>query len=184
MGVISVIASRFGGRTITQGLVLVPVLGLLALLGYGLAQKTPPPLVGGPAPDFTLQLFDGGEITLSELRGQVIVINFWASWCPPCREEAPLLEEAWRFYRDQGVVFIGVDWLDTEDEARAYIREFDLTYPNGPDLGSRIGRAYRITGVPETFFITREGLVATHIPAPLDAITLVTNIEALLREGE
>lgn len=181
MEVVSRIRGRFAGSTVTQLIVLIPVLGLLALLGYGLAQKSAPPLVGGPAPDFTLQLFDGGEVTLSELRGKVVVINFWASWCPPCREEAPILEAAWEFYRDQGVVFIGVDWLDTEAEARAYIQEFNLTYPHGPDLGSRIGRAYRITGVPETFFISRDGLIAAHIPAPLDAVTLATNIQVLLR---
>ncbi|MBI2845277.1 MAG: TlpA family protein disulfide reductase [Chloroflexi bacterium] len=184
MEIISRIRGQFTGSTVTQLMVLIPVLGLLALLGYGLIQKSAPPLVGASAPDFTLQLFDGGEITLSELRGQVVVINFWASWCPPCREEAPILETAWRSYRDQGVVFIGVDWLDTEDAARAYIQEFGLTYPHGPDLGSRIGRAYRITGVPETFFISRDGLVAAHIPAPLDEETLTTNIETLLVTGE
>ncbi|HIP71854.1 MAG TPA: TlpA family protein disulfide reductase, partial [Anaerolineae bacterium] len=96
----------------------------------------------GMAPDFTLTSFDGETITLSELRGQVVIINFWASWCPPCREEAPYLEATWRKYKDQGVVFIGVDYVDTETAALAYIEEFDITYFNGPDVGTRISYDY------------------------------------------
>lgn len=180
MGLRSRVAALAGGKALSRGLILTPVIALLALFGYGLVQKAPKTLVGSPAPDFTLELFDGGEITLSELRGQVVVINFWASWCPPCREEAPILEATWNEYRDKGVLFIGVDWMDTEGEALAYIEEFGLTFPNGPDRGSRIGRAYAITGVPETFFISGDGLVAAHIPAPLDRLTLISNIEALL----
>lgn len=133
------------------------VLSLLGLLGWGLLKVSAGPRSEGPAPDFSLQTFDGQEIVLSELRGKAVIINFWASWCPPCREEAAYLESTWRNYKDQGVVFLGVDYVDTEAEALAYITEFNITYPNGPDIGTRISQAYRIQGVPETFFVAKDG---------------------------
>lgn len=160
------------------------VLSLLALLGLGLMRAAAGQVDSGPAPDFELITFDGKAIRLSGLRGQVVVINFWASWCVPCRQEAPILEKTWRTYRDQGVVFIGVDYADTEREALAYIEEFDLTYPNGPDLGTRITQAYRIQGVPETFFVDRGGLLrGVHI-GPISEQALVERIESLLAEPE
>ncbi len=162
----------------------VPLMGLLALLAWGLGRTGSGPVGEGPAPDFTLTTFGGEEITLSELRGNVVIINFWASWCPPCREEAAYLEDTWRRYRDSGVVLIGVDYLDTEKEALEYIAEFDITYPNGPDLGSRISRAYRIQGVPETFFVDTEGqLRGVHI-GPVAPPQLEEKIAELLGEAE
>jgi cytochrome c biogenesis protein CcmG/thiol:disulfide interchange protein DsbE len=135
----------------------ISVLALLALLALGLNKARAGPLQSGNAPDFTLKGFDSQSVTLSELTGKVVIINFWASWCPPCREEAPYLEQTWRKYRDLGVVFIGVDYLDSENKALAYIEEFDITYLNGPDIGSRISQAYNIQGVPETFFVDKKG---------------------------
>ncbi len=126
--------------------------------------------------------FEGETFALSDLRGQVVIINFWASWCPPCRDEASYLEATWRKYRDQGVVFIGVDYVDTEPNALAYIEEFDITYPNGPDIGQKIAGAYRIKGVPETFYVDKTGqLRGVHI-GPLSWPTLDNMIEALLAE--
>lgn len=133
------------------------VFGLLALLGWGLVQVNSSQVDAGMAPDFTITSFEGETITLSDLRGQVVIINFWASWCPPCREEAPYLEATWRKYQDQGVVFIGVDYVDTEKEALAYIEEFGITYFNGPDLGTRISQDYRMDGVPETYYVAKNG---------------------------
>ncbi|HEX9680979.1 MAG TPA: TlpA disulfide reductase family protein, partial [Anaerolineales bacterium] len=150
--------------TLARPLAYVLMLGLLGLLAWGLAQVNAGPHQAGLAPDFTLTGYDGRTVTLSELRGQVVVVNFWASWCPPCREEAAYLERIWRRYQDQGVVFLGVDWVDTEKEALAYIDEFDITYLNGPDIGTRIAQAYRIRGVPETFFVAKNGeLRGVHI---------------------
>lgn len=158
------------------------VLGLLALMGWGIVQAATGPVDSGQAPDFSLTTFQGETVTLSKLRGQVVVINFWASWCPPCREEAAYLERTWRKYQDQGVVFIGVDYADTEKEALAYIAEFDITYPNGPDIGTRIAQAYRIRGVPETFFVDGQGqLRGVHI-GPLKPPQLDQKIEELLAE--
>ncbi len=158
------------------------ILALLALLAWGLRKVQAGPRDSGMAPDFTITGFDGRTVTLSELRGQVVIVNFWASWCPPCREEAAYLEATWRRYEGQGVVFIGVDWVDTEKEALAYIDEFDITYLNGPDIGTRAAQAYNIQGVPETFFVAKNGeLRGVHI-GPLASPQLDEKIEELLAE--
>ena len=158
------------------------VVALLGLMAWGLRVRASDPVEAGPAPDFTLTTFEGETITLSELRGQVVVINFWASWCPPCREEAAYLEATWRKYKDRGVVFIGVDYVDAEPNALAYIEEFDITYPNGPDIGEKIAQAYRIKGVPETFFVDKRGqLRGVHI-GPLYPPDLDDKIDELLAE--
>jgi cytochrome c biogenesis protein CcmG/thiol:disulfide interchange protein DsbE len=155
---------------------------LLSLLGWGLIKAQRGPLRDGMAPDFSLTSFEGETLTLSELHGQVVVINFWASWCPPCRDEAPYLEQTWRKYKDQGVVFIGIDYLDTEKEALEYIAEFDITYFNGADVGTRISQAYNIQGVPETFFVAKNGeLRGVHI-GPLSPPDLDNEIEELMAE--
>ena len=121
---------------------LAPVLVLLGLLAYGFTREPraiPSPLVGKPAPDFQLTLFDGSQVRLSDFRDRVVFLNFWASWCPPCRAEAPLLEAAWRHYRDRGVVFLGVNIQDREASAREFLEEFGITFPNGrdPETASR-----------------------------------------------
>ena len=158
------------------------ILALLGLLAWGLRKVQAGPVNSGIAPDFTLTSFDGRTLTLSELRGQAVIINFWASWCPPCREEAAYLEQTWRKYEGKGVIFIGVDWVDTEKEALAYMDEFDLTYFNGPDIGTRIAQAYNIQGVPETFYVAKNGeLRGVHI-GPLKSPELDNKIEELLAE--
>jgi len=158
------------------------LLALLGLLAWGLKKAQAGPRDSGMAPDFTITDFDGRTVTLSELRGEVVIINFWASWCPPCREEAAYLEETWRKYQDQGVVFIGVDYVDTEKEALAYIQEFDITYLNGPDIGTRISQAFNIQGVPETYFVAKSGeLRGVHI-GPMQSPQLDEKIEELLAE--
>jgi cytochrome c biogenesis protein CcmG/thiol:disulfide interchange protein DsbE len=158
------------------------LLALLGLLAWGLKKVQAGPVSSGMAPDFSLTSFDGRTLKLSELRGQVVIINFWASWCPPCREEAAYLEQTWRKYEGKGVVFIGVDWVDTEKEALAYMDEFDLTYFNGPDIGTRIAQAYNIQGVPETFYVAKNGeLRGVHI-GPLTSPELDDKIDELLAE--
>ena len=149
-----------------QILVWVGLLGLLAVLALALKRSQQGVVrVGDAVKDFTLTTFndeqhsDGQQIHLSDLRGKVALINFWASWCKPCEQEAPDLEAAWHFYQPGGeVAFLGVDYVDTEPEARSYLAKFDITYPNGPDLGTRISQAFnRQMGVPETYIIDRQG---------------------------
>jgi cytochrome c biogenesis protein CcmG/thiol:disulfide interchange protein DsbE len=158
------------------------LIALLGLFGWGLVKAQSGPIESGMAPDFSITGFDGREFTLSQARGQVVIVNFWASWCPPCREEAAYLEQTWRKYEGKGVIFVGVDWVDTEKEALAYIKEFDITYLNGPDIGTRAAQAYNIQGVPETFFVAKNGeLRGVHI-GPLQAPQLDEKIEELLAE--
>ncbi len=173
--------SRFKGP-IVRTLIYGSLLSLLGLLGWGLLRVQAGPRSEGPAPDFSLTTFEGEEIVLSSLQGQVVIINFWASWCPPCREEAAYLEATWREYKAQGVVFIGIDYVDTDAEALAYIEEFDITYPNGPDLGTLISQAYRIQGVPETFFVAKDGTLRGVKIGPLYPPELGDRIEEMLAE--
>lgn len=133
--------------------------GLLLLLFFGLLRTQGTNVrIGKPAPDFTLTTYDGQEIRLSALRGKVVLINFWASWCKPCEDEAEELEEAWRYFQPRGdVLFLGIAWTDTEEKSLAYLQRFGITYPNGADMGTRISQLYRITGVPETYIVDRQG---------------------------
>jgi cytochrome c biogenesis protein CcmG/thiol:disulfide interchange protein DsbE len=112
------------------------------------------------------------------LRGKVVVINFWASWCKPCEQEAAEVEAAWKTYEPGGqVVFFGADYVDTEPEARGYLKKFAITYPNGPDLGTRISQIFRITGVPETYFIDQDGKL---VYAQIGPFTSEAQIHAIL----
>lgn len=121
----------------------------------------------GMAPPFSFTTFEGEAISLDDLQGKGVVVNFWASWCDPCRDEAALLEQTWQREKDNGIVFIGLDYLDQEPAAKAYLAEFGITYPNGPDLRSEAARRYGIKGVPETFFITSTGEIAEVVIGPI-----------------
>ncbi len=168
-------------KEVTSVIVGVAVVAFLLLLSYGLlaGPGSSGPLSEGPAPDFSLQLLSGGQLSLEDLHDQVVVVNFWASWCEPCREEAPILEKAWQEYQGQGVTFVGIAYKDTEDKARAFLDEFGVTYPNALDPGNKIARAYRVQGVPETFFV-KGGEIADLYIGPLTEDQFVTRIEKLL----
>lgn len=175
--------------SLSKALIWLGVGALLALLAWGLlkAGETRPE-GGAAAPDFTVQFFDGYEwgeeeaASLNDFRGNVVVLNFWASWCVECRIEAELLEQTWQRYRAQGVVFLGVAYVDAEAKSLAYLDDYDITYPNGPDLGSSISGAYKITGVPETFFIGKDGAVSRYVLGPVNANILTAEIETLLAQ--
>jgi len=139
--------------------VLLPLIGILA---YGFMRDPRyinSPLIGQQAAPFTVTLFDGKKLSLDDLRGKTVFLNFWASWCPPCRAEARDLEAAWQRVKNSDVVFLGVDIQDTEEDARAYLREFDVTYPNGRDLTGKVAVDYGVWGIPETFFIDPQGRI-------------------------
>lgn len=162
------------------------VVPVLVLLAYGFRtdpRAIPSPLIGKPAPQFTLERFDGGKITLDSLKGQIVVLNFWASWCyPACYEEAPVLEGGWKEYKDRGVMVIGVDIQDTQEAAAKFINQFSLTFPNGPDPAGKIAVDYGVYGVPETFFIDKRSMMRKkHVGAVTEAV-FRNEVEKLLKE--
>jgi cytochrome c biogenesis protein CcmG/thiol:disulfide interchange protein DsbE len=173
-----------------QILVWAALVGLLAIVAMGLSraqQGTVQP--GEVIDDFTLTLYSGyeyegkPEIKLSDLRGKVVVINFWASWCKPCEQEAADLQQAWTEYGPGGeVVFLGIDYVDTETDARVYLKKFGITYPNGPDLATRISQYFRIAAVPETYFIDKQGVLHFVQAGPFLSIEQIrAQIEPLLK---
>jgi cytochrome c biogenesis protein CcmG/thiol:disulfide interchange protein DsbE len=165
-------------------IVPIAITPILLLLAYGFKtnpREVPSPLIGRTAPSFALSSFDGGTSGLEQLRGKAIVLNFWASWCfPACFEEAPALEAAWRAYKDRGVMVIGVDIQDREADAKAFIERFKLSFPNGQDPQGRISIDYGVYGVPETFFINREGKIHYKHVGALTKQMLQGKIEEML----
>ena len=165
-------------------LAALPIVGLLA---YGFRmdpRSVPSPLVGRPAPAFALTSFDGTPVTLEGQRGQVVVLNFWASWCyPACYEEAPLLEETWRRLRGRGLAVLGVAIQDKEPASREFIERFGLTFPNAPDRTGRTSIEYGVYGVPETFVIDRRGMIRRKHVGALTAAVVQEWIEPLLAEA-
>lgn len=154
---------------------------VLALLGYAiLAGPTEPPQVGSPVADFQLTAFDGRPMDLSSQHGSVLVVNFFASWCAPCRQEAAALEETWRKYQDRGVQFFGIAYKDADSRAQAFLNEFDVTYPSTAERGNRTARAYGVTGVPETFVVDQQGLLVRHFLGPITQSQLSQEIDRLL----
>ena len=176
-------AKRSVGRYLAIGLVVVFV-GILALALFRTNRSSP---TSGPAPDFELTLFEGYEgnagkspVKLSDLKGKPVVVNFWASWCVPCAQEAADLQAVYEKYQDQ-VVFLGIDWTDIEGDALNYLKRFGITYANGPDLQTRIGPQYRITGVPETYVIDQAGNVQYVKVSPVTVAELSAVLDRLLQ---
>lgn len=148
-----------------QILVWVFLAGLLVLVASILNKRQKGALApGDKIPDFSMPLFSGyefegkNEINFSDFSGRIVVLNFWASWCKPCEQEAKELQATYEFYKDE-VIFLGVNYVDTEAPARIYLKKFQITYPNGPDMGTKISQMFRITGVPETYFIDQQGVL-------------------------
>ena len=147
---------------------------------------SPSPREGFLAPDFTLDTLDGSKVTLSELRGKVVVVNFWATWCPPCRAETPALEKSYEQYKDSGVVILGVNLTnqDVISEVESFVQEFSLTYPILLDRDGTVSSTlYQIKGLPSTFFVNREGIIRTVlVGGPMSETFIRSKIEALLKE--
>lgn len=170
-------------------LVWLFIVAIIGLLGWGLGrQEAGALIVGEPAPTFVLEYFDGYEWEGAEARsleayqGNIVVLNFWASWCVPCHDEAEVLEETWKAYEEKGVVFLGVAYADVESKSVEFLTDYEITYPNALDIGRDASYAYQITGVPETFFIDKEGNLFRHVAGPVTQEELRNTIEAMLAE--
>ena len=177
------------GRVVSAAIAGVAFTGLLALMGWGMLTREPLTgrsgitRVGQPAPDFTLPVLDADEeLTLSDYRGTPVVLNVWASWCPPCRIELPLLERGSNEYAASGVQFIGLDIQDTEAAALSTVRRFGLTYPNVRDARGQTAVDWGIVGLPVTFFIDRDGFVVRRAVGALTSEKLAIAVEELIAD--
>jgi cytochrome c biogenesis protein CcmG/thiol:disulfide interchange protein DsbE len=187
MSEVALPSTKKTGRSIWRVVALLAVAGLVMALALQLRARNATQPTSGAAPDFTLKVYpgyDGGlgkpEIRLADLRGQVVFVNFWASWCVPCRDEQPAVEKVWRQYRSKGVIFVGVDYVDTEPAALKYLAEFGVSYPNGPDLGTKISPKYHIQGVPESFLVNRQGDIVLFKIAPISEAELTAELDKAL----
>jgi cytochrome c biogenesis protein CcmG/thiol:disulfide interchange protein DsbE len=162
-------------------MLLLSVAASAVIFGLALARQAQSQPTSGPAPDFEFTTFDGQSYSLSDFRGKVVMLNFWAGWCAPCADEAPELEEAWQFYKDRGdVVFLGIAYADNGPSSLAFLERHGVTYLNAPDIGTRVSEMYNIQGVPETFIIDQDGNVAHFFYAPTNFRYLRSIIDPLL----
>jgi len=173
---------------------------LLALLGVAWiavsradqgvqAGDTPPvalPRKGYLAPDWALESLDGEHLTLSELRGQVVVLNFWATWCPPCRSEMPAIEQVYRTYADRGLAVMAVNVQEAEQQTRAFVEGMGLTFPVLPDRDGSVSTRYQVTSLPTTFIVDRTGMIREiAVGGPLSRAYIASTVAPLLAdEGE
>ena len=169
--------------------IVLAVVALLGLMGWGLAQDSVGrPQIGDEAPDVLLTFFEGYEwngqqtAMLSDMEGKIVVLNFWASWCVECTYEADDLEQTWRAYEEQGVIFLGVAYTDIDSQSLEFLSDYDITYPNAPDLGAEISEAFQLIGVPETVIIGRDGRVAISTIGTVRADALAQALDQLLAE--
>lgn len=145
-------------------------------------------LAGHPAPDVAIRTWtwDGTPsqiVRLSAFKGHPVVINFWASWCDACREEEPVLVAAWQHYRAQSVMFLGVAFQDKQSDGTAFLRQYGVTFPSGPDLDGTAPVTYGVTGVPETVFVDARGIVLTKVQGPIDDGTLDREIQQAFHQS-
>ena len=159
---------------------LVAVIGILSLIGVRLFSDKEVPIDLGETPeDFTLTTFSGQTIHSNELQGKVVLVNFWASWCTTCDDEARMLEQAWAHYQaleGNEVAILGVAYMDTEPAAIEFISKYGLTYPNGPDLRGEISKLFQVKNVPETYILDEDGRLAAIKIGPFLAVDEIHEI--------
>jgi len=150
-------------RFVTIIMIIAGVVFTLAMIGLRLLTNDRSPIALGDRPQsFMLMAFSGESIDITDLQGKVVLINFWASWCTTCDDEAELLETAWIHYQATSpdeVVFLGVAYMDAEPASRAFLSEYGITYPNGPDLRGEISKKFQVTNVPETYLLDKDGVL-------------------------
>ncbi len=165
-------------------LILVVTATIAVIFAVALIRQQATQPTEGAAPDFAFETFDGQSYRLSDFRGKVVVLNFWASWCGPCREEAPVLQSLWEYYQPRGdVVFLGIAYADNGPRSLAYLEEFGVTYLNAPDRGTRVSEMYHIQGVPETFIIDKDGQIDRFIFSVVREAQLRAIIDELVARG-
>ena len=138
---------------------------------------------GQLAPDFEIELIDGETVTLSGYRGEVVLLNFWGTWCPPCRAEMPALQRTWEEYKDRGVVFLGAAIYDEKADVEKFAEAFGITYPLGIDLAGDLTVDYKVTQFPTTFLIDREGNEVRRIVNPVNEGFLRIFLNGMLNDG-
>lgn len=172
-------------------------MAVIALLAFGLMKSAPTEVTpGSAAPNFTLQSLNGEDFSSARLRGHPIVLNFWASWCVPCREEVPALESVWREFRDEGLIVVGVNIRDAASSAERFVSKYGMTYPILRDEQLQLVREIGVVGVPETYFIDHEWRFVTSLSGarqgteqgtvilgPISKEALLENVEILLRRA-
>ena len=201
-------AQRRAGSWIGRTVAILIAAGFVGLLVYGVLARSPDTTIDDSlaksepiaAPSFEMAVLQRGDlgpilsrrlrpaladgrVALSELRGIPVVLNFWASWCVPCREEAPGLERTWRLARRSGVLFLGLDEQDISDDARSFLRVFHIDYLNIREPTNSVGRRYGVTGFPETFFISPAGRIVGHVIRVADEAKLRAGIQAARAGG-
>lgn len=167
-----------------QVVALAAVAGLLALLVWQLGHQQHAPRVGAKAPGFTLRRLDGsGTVSLAAYRGKAVVLNFWASWCNPCKSEAKVLQRDWTQYRNR-VVFLGVDYHDLSSDARHFVDVHGLTFPMLDDGSGNVTHGkYGISQVPETYVVSRTGRIVAHLAGPITAPAFAAEFRSALAKA-
>jgi cytochrome c biogenesis protein CcmG/thiol:disulfide interchange protein DsbE len=168
-------------RLIITLAIISPILWLFAFGFQRDSRYIKSPLLAKPAAPFSVTLFDGRKVALDDFRGKAVFLNFWSSWCPPCREEARDLEAAWQRVKDKNMVFIGVALQDTDKDSRAFLQEFGITYPNGRDQSGKISVDYGTWGIPESFFIDPQGRITYKHVGGIRAAMVTAKLEEALR---
>ena len=144
----------------------------------------PAPLADHPAPDFMLTSLAGTKVALSDLKGQVLLINVWATWCPPCRVEMPTIQAAYEQYHDQGFTVLAVNLQEDQSAVAAFMREHQLTFPALLDSDGQISRTYQAVSLPSSFFVDRRGVIRAVYHGPMPRSIIAGTVEQLLREGK
>ena len=165
----------------------------VALLAFLLTQLLTPathppsdPLIGHPAPNFSLIMLSSqtgkSDLSLADFKDSPIVLNFWASWCEPCKEEAPLLESTWKRLHAQGknVVFLGIDFQESTHDGSGFLQQYSISYPAGLDTDGSIASKYHVTSLPQTIFINRNGTVMARVAQQLTDHALTSNLQQIL----